>query len=200
MTTLYLKLGGRKIILKFEARHSSEAKFYRVMHIYKNRDFSCTFIFFSDSGRYLCVNAYFGASIHLILFMVNKKHGKQKIEKSGIYKRYFLYAQWKIIDGVKYVHCIKHAYKYLLREQVGFAAVLWRFRQCVSRLQFILNIYEGKQRDERTIIVLNRNWLSSKISGLFLASLKTWLLLSTRLGKCMRKTVEGEHVFWQLVH
>ena len=138
MTTLNLKLEekskvGRKIILKFEARHSSEAKFYRVMHKYKNRDFSCTFIFFSDSGRYLCVNAillwgintsYF---IFCFKFMVNKKHGKQKIEKSGIYKRHFLYAQWKIIDGVKYVHCIKHAYKYLLREQVGFAAVLWRF-------------------------------------------------------------------------
>ena len=29
-----------------------------------------------------------------------------------------------IIDGVKYVYCIKHAYKFLLREQVGFAAVL----------------------------------------------------------------------------
>ena len=30
----------------------------------------------------------------------------------------------KIIDGVNYVYCIKHAYKFLLREQVVFAAVL----------------------------------------------------------------------------
>ena len=40
--------------------------------------------------------------------------------------------RFEIIDGVKYVYCIKHAYKFLLREQVGFAAVLWRLRQCVS--------------------------------------------------------------------
>ena len=40
--------------------------------------------------------------------------------------------QFEIIDGVKYVYCIKHAYKVLLREQVGFAAVLWPLRQCVS--------------------------------------------------------------------
>ena len=39
--------------------------------------------------------------------------------------------RFEIIDGVKYVYCIKHAYKFLLREQVGFAAVLWRLRQCV---------------------------------------------------------------------
>ena len=28
------------------------------------------------------------------------------------------------IDGVKYVYCRKHDYKFLLREQVGFAGVL----------------------------------------------------------------------------
>ena len=39
--------------------------------------------------------------------------------------------QFEIIDGVKYVYCIKLAYKFLLREQVGFAGVLWRLRQCV---------------------------------------------------------------------
>ena len=39
--------------------------------------------------------------------------------------------RFEIIDGVKYVYCIKHAYKFLLKEQVGFAAVLWRLRQCV---------------------------------------------------------------------
>ena len=32
--------------------------------------------------------------------------------------------QFEIIDGVKYVYCIKHAYKFVLREQAGFAAVL----------------------------------------------------------------------------
>ena len=38
--------------------------------------------------------------------------------------------RFEIIDGIKYVYCIKHAYKFLLREQVGFAAVLWRLRRC----------------------------------------------------------------------
>ena len=31
--------------------------------------------------------------------------------------------RFEIIDGVKYVYCIKHAYKFLLREQLGFAAI-----------------------------------------------------------------------------
>ena len=57
--------------------------------------------------------------------MVNKTE-----KECGIYKRHFLYAQLKfvdrfeIIDGVKFVYCMKHAYKFHLREQVGFAAVL----------------------------------------------------------------------------
>ena len=40
--------------------------------------------------------------------------------------------RFEIINGVKYVKCIKHAYKFRMREQVGFAAVLWRLRQFVS--------------------------------------------------------------------
>ena len=60
--------------------------------------------------------------------MVNKKRGKQN-RKKGMN---FLYIQLKLIDGVKYVYCIKHAYKFLLREQEEFAAVLWRLRQGVS--------------------------------------------------------------------
>ena len=40
--------------------------------------------------------------------------------------------RFEIIDGVKYVYCIKHAYKFVLREQVGFAAAFWRLRQGVS--------------------------------------------------------------------
>ena len=42
--------------------------------------------------------------------------------------------RFEIIDGFKYIYCIKHAYKFLLSEEVGFAAVLWRLRQCVSCL------------------------------------------------------------------
>ena len=61
----------------------------------------------------------------------NKKNGKQNRKKCGIYKRHFSLRTIKVcrfekIDGVKYmyVYCIKHAYKFVLREQVGFAAVL----------------------------------------------------------------------------
>ena len=72
---------------------------------------------------------YFGASKFLFQIMVNKKHGKQNRKKCGIYKRHFFLCKLKvcrfeIIDGVNYVYCIKHAYKFLPREQVGFATVL----------------------------------------------------------------------------
>ena len=82
----------------------------------------------SDSGRFLCVNAYFGPSIHLILFFVSN-HGKQNRKKVWNLQKAFSLRTMKnfrfeMIDGVKYVYCIKHAYKFLLREQLGFAAVL----------------------------------------------------------------------------
>ena len=54
-------------------------------------------IYFSYSGRFLCVNAYFVASIHLILFFVSTKP-----KRCGIYKRHFLYAQLKFVD-LKYL-------------------------------------------------------------------------------------------------
>ena len=82
---------------------------YRVMPIWKNRDFSCTYwiiqIYFSDSGSFLCVNAYFRAYQYIFFYflfqiMVNKKHGKQNQKKCGIYKRNFLYAQLKFV-GLK---------------------------------------------------------------------------------------------------
>ena len=56
----------------------------------------------------------------LFQIMVNKKRGKQ----NRISLRTIKICRFEIIDGVKYVYCIKHAYKFLLREQVGFAAVL----------------------------------------------------------------------------
>ena len=74
----------------------------------------------------LCVNAFFGASINLILFFDsnNGKQGtcKQNRKKCGISLRTIKVCRFEIIDGVKYVNM--HAYKFLLREQLGFAAVL----------------------------------------------------------------------------
>ena len=69
--------------------------------------------------------------------MASKKHGKQNRKKVWNLQKAFSLCtikvcRFEIVDGVKYVYCIKHAYKFLLREQVGFAAVLWHLRQCVS--------------------------------------------------------------------
>ena len=64
----------------------------------------------------------------LFQIMVNKKDGKQNRKKVWNLQKAFSLrtikiCRFEIIDGVKYV-CIKHAYKFLLREQVWFAAVL----------------------------------------------------------------------------
>ena len=61
--------------------------------------------------------------------MVNKKHGKQNQKSIEFTKvifsiRTIKVCQFEIIDGIKYVYCILQAHKFLLREQVGFAAVL----------------------------------------------------------------------------
>ena len=65
----------------------------------------------------------------LFQIIVNKKHGKQNRKKVWNLQKAFSLrtikvSRFEIIDGVKYVYCIKHAYKFLLTEQVGFAAVL----------------------------------------------------------------------------
>ena len=67
--------------------------------------------------------------------MVNKTEKSVEFTK-GIFLRTIKVCRFEIIDGVKYVNCIKHPYKFLLREQVRFAAVLWRLRQCVSCWSF----------------------------------------------------------------
>ena len=102
-----------RIFTYFHIFHSVKAETVECLvardSIVANRDFSCTFciiqIYFSDSDRFLCVNAYFGASIHLILFFVSKPK-----KKCGIYKCTNKICRFEIIDGVKYVYCIKHAY------------------------------------------------------------------------------------------
>ena len=67
----------------------------------------------------------------LFQIMVKKKDGKQNpkpIKVWNLQKAFSLrtikICQFEIIDGVKYVYCIKHAYKFLLSVQVGFVAVL----------------------------------------------------------------------------
>ena len=55
--------------------------------------------------------------------MVNKTKKSVDLQKAFSLSTIKI-CRFEIIDGVKYVYCIKHAYKFLLREQVGFAAVL----------------------------------------------------------------------------
>ena len=71
-----------------------------------------------DSGRFMWVNAYFGASIHLILFFVSIL-GKQNRKKVWNLRKALSLCtikicRFEIIDVVKYVYCIKHAYKFFL--------------------------------------------------------------------------------------
>ena len=62
--------------------------------------------------------------------------GKQNRKNWNLQKAFSLstikVCRFEIIDDVKYVYCIIYAYKFLLMEQVGFAAVPWRLRQWVS--------------------------------------------------------------------
>ena len=56
-------------------------------------------------------------------------HGKQNRKKSveftkGVFSTHNKVCRFEIINGVKYDYCIIHVHKFLLREQVGFAAVL----------------------------------------------------------------------------
>ena len=55
--------------------------------------------------------------------MVNKTKKVQNLQKA-FSLRTIKNCRFEIIEGVKYVNCIKHAYIFFLREQVGFAAVL----------------------------------------------------------------------------
>ena len=56
--------------------------------------------------------------------MVNKTEKSVELTKGIFFLRTIKVCRFEIIDGVKYFYCIKHAYKFLLSEQVGFAAVL----------------------------------------------------------------------------
>ena len=60
----------------------------------------------------------------LFQIMVNIKPKKSVEFTKGIFLSTIKICRFEIIDGVKYVYCIKHAFKFLLREQLGFAAVL----------------------------------------------------------------------------
>ena len=64
--------------------------------------------------------------------MVNKTEKSVTVEFKAFSLRTIKVCPFEIIDGVYYVYYIKHAYKFLLREQVWFTAVIWRLRQCVS--------------------------------------------------------------------
>ena len=55
--------------------------------------------------------------------MVNKFEKREWNLQKAFSLRTIKICRFEIIDGVKYVYCIKHAYKFLLREQVGFAVV-----------------------------------------------------------------------------
>ena len=98
-----------------------------LMYILNNSDILFRFVQISVCKCILrgINTSYFGFFLQII---VNKKHGKQKPKKveytKSIFSRHNIVCRFEIIDGFKYVYCIKHAYKFLLREQVGFVPVL----------------------------------------------------------------------------
>ena len=85
-----LRLRNSTVSVKVETQLSRDANIKETFQIH-------FLIYFSDSGRFLCVNAYFGASIYLTLFFVQIMVNKTK-KKCGIYKRHFLYAQLKFVS------------------------------------------------------------------------------------------------------
>ena len=93
----------------------------------------------------------------LFQIMINKKHGQQNQKKVlNLQKEFYLRTikvyRFEIIDCVKYVFCIKHAYKFLLREQVWFASVIWCLN-CVNVFLVINCIY---MRDTLFLVYKNK--------------------------------------------
>ena len=72
-----------------------------------------------------CILRSINTSYFIFLFqiMVNKTEKVWNLQKAFSLRKIKM-CRFEIINGVKYVYCIKHAYKFLLREQVGFAVVL----------------------------------------------------------------------------
>ena len=61
---------------------------------------------------------------------------------------------------------MKHAYKFLLREQVGFAAVLWRLRQCVSCLICYGVLAWAVATTFTVVLLLVKKWLKKRCGNL----------------------------------
>ena len=71
----------------------------------------------------MCAKAYFGATIHFILCFVSNR-GKQETWYTkpkkvwNLQKAFSLrtinVCRFEIIDGVKYIYCLKHTYEFLL--------------------------------------------------------------------------------------
>ena len=110
--------------------------------------------------------------------MINKTLKEVWYLQKTFSQRSIKVCRFEIIDGVKYVYCIKHAYKFLLREHEGFAAVLWRLRQCVSCLLLCSIFY-------RMVQVLLLNTLKNT-----LASTNTFLIVTiSTIAKIWRKKI-----------
>ena len=73
----------------------------------------------------------------LFQIMVNKKPEKVWNLQKSFSLRTIKVCRFEIIGGVKYIYCIKHADKFLLREQVGYAAV---FDACVNVFLVVIEI------------------------------------------------------------
>ena len=94
--------------------------------------------------------------LFLFQIMVNKKHDNQNRKNCGILQKAFSLRSIKVcrfetIDGVKHVYCIKHAYKFFLREQVGF---LGRSLTLASMFFLCINDIKLKFHCFRTLLLV----------------------------------------------
>ena len=64
--------------------------------------------------------------------MVNNRKKVWNLQKA-FSLRTIKVCRFEIIDGVKYVYCITNAYKFLLREQVGFASMCSLYHTVLHR-------------------------------------------------------------------
>ena len=147
-------------------------------------------IFSSDPGRFLCVNTYFGASRHLIFcFKSNMVNNTEKVW--NLQKAFSLLTikvwRFETIDGVKYVYCIKHAFKFLLREQVGFAAVLWRLRQCVLSINYMYTtcICQTMREFFFSLATMTKRWPPASLDS---GAANNYILVYNGLQNCVSNT------------
>ena len=92
--------------------------------------------------------------------MANKTENMWNLQ-NAFYLRKIKIRRFEIIDGVKYVYCIKHTYKFLLREQVGLQPF---FDACVN-VFLVMSIMYRKLMQSMVLNKFLTLWKKMKLVG-----------------------------------